>query len=359
LEILALGLAAKESFSPGPAVARLARATPAAIDRAAWTVMAATLSLDAVNLLAGLAPEAAEAFVFGNFRVSLWGAFGASIFVGLTLARDRPTRPPGAPAAALLVHLLLTLFGHDLFAYRTQALSFGLAVVWFGSGFKLRLGAAAAAFAGLTAERLATGSGLYALFEGSNWLTPFDGPTAALDISLKQMALMLAGATGLGPGSLAGLDFPNPEAMHVHSLAYLDAAGGLVAMVTYALLSFSLLFVMGCLILKRLTHGWHAALAIPTWLYLVACQLLTLKRLTSYSDYSQTHGPAFIGGGDTGLEILLLLIFIVAVPAGPSERDGPAGRDGRDGRPVPPGQSAGPPAPTGPSRATDDETAGQ
>jgi hypothetical protein len=321
------------SSKPGLAATTLARVTPASLDGAARSVMFATLALDAANLAVGLAPKVLGGFVLGNLHASLWASLGGAVFFGLTLARGPDFKARGAAVAALSLHLLLTLLGRDDFAFRSQVLCLGFFSVVFGPGLRVRLCAAALATALLAFEGPIMSSGPYALFAGSEWVSPLDDATMTLDMSLKQMIMELSGLWGLGLEMASELDLPDPQAMHLHGLVYLTAAGGLVAAAVFAALDFTLLAAMGWMAVRRLS-GWAASLALPTWLMLAFNQTVSLTYHPGFSRYGPSHGPAFIGGGETGLEILLLSLFIVVAPgvsaeerARPSTASSPRSRE--------------------------------
>ncbi|MDR3204939.1 MAG: hypothetical protein LBV23_09400 [Deltaproteobacteria bacterium] len=248
---------------------------------------------------------------FKFFHPTLWGAFAALVFFSKRLLGEdgKFTFSLGA-SLILALNLSLTILGHDLYAARSEVAVAALWLAFFSKGSKSRLMGPLLVCFYAALEILIKKTSLYHLFEGLYWLNPLDRLTLAFDISLKEAAFYLSSWWGMGLNYLYFMGFPRPDLTYFNAWANISTTVGYGGVIIYGLVLLSLMACLLSLTLKKLTRP-KALLILPAWLLICANQYYALALYLGWRVYGQTHPPAFIGGNETAMEILILTAFIL------------------------------------------------
>jgi hypothetical protein len=271
--------------------------------------MALVLDLAYLGLILGKIPA-----VLIVSRLPLHPSFWGTAAVSLYLAAMLIDRGPGLenmlwPFALVLAHLLLTVLGHDVFACRGLVLVLAAYTLLLCRGLGLRLSGPALAGLYLALEGLILGSGLFGYFHDLDWLNPLSGPALALDYGLKEAIFLTSGFGGLGLQYLARLDLVKPELMHLNGFSYLSAWLGEAGVMAYAFLNLSVMLILVYAVFRFLKERL-AILILPFVCLLASGQYAALLYYLAWRGFGLTHGPAFVGGYDTGLAILVAAVML-------------------------------------------------
>ncbi|MDR2368677.1 MAG: hypothetical protein LBF58_11325 [Deltaproteobacteria bacterium] len=277
-----------------------------------WHMIIAVLVLDILYLFF-IMTKIPPNYVVSRLEVhiSVWG----TIAMALCFAAAFSDRSTGGKSAALVfgattLHLFLTLVGNDLFASRGLAIVLAFCVVFLGAGLWRRLAGPLLAVTYFVIEALVVKSGIFAFFSELNWLNPLRGNVLGYDYALKIAVAQISGLWGMGRESLAGLDFARPDLMYLNGLPYLSALGGDFGVMAYAFLNISTLLVLGWFLFRRLKVPL-AIIVLPFWCLTLVGQYFTLFCYMVFRTYGLTQGPAFIGGYETGMSVLILAMAIL------------------------------------------------
>jgi hypothetical protein len=268
-----------------------------------------------------------------ELHVSYWGALICSVYFAARFGdAGTPGRNAALAFAAALVHLSLTLLGHDKFAARSLAVVLALWTVFLAPGLWRRLAGPVLAGLYFVLEALIVKTGLYGSLSVLDWHRPLEGPLFAYDYSLKIASFEFSGFWGMGRDSLSGLGYLLPDHMHLNGLPYLTVMLGEIGVLAYAFLNIATLIVLSWFIFRRLSEGL-AILLLPPWALLISDQYATLIYYLGWQAYGLTSGPAFIGGHEPGLAVIMLALAVFDPrsrkprPAGLLATDWPGGAE--------------------------------
>ncbi|MDR1298253.1 MAG: hypothetical protein LBO05_12995 [Deltaproteobacteria bacterium] len=299
-----------------------------------WLLMSAVLFLDLVYLVLGLAVP--EGRMFGanlDLHTTLLGTNLAAFFFAAKFG-DKNLTAGGRLLVYLLLsaHIVLISLSRDTFAASALSLVLACWVLVYERGFLRK--AAACCFVVLTfwVVSLLSETGLFDSLFALDWLCPMSGPLLGFDVALKASAYIASGDFGLGPEFVAVLDFPAPGYMVANGLFYLAALWGFYGVQAYSLLTFVVLIALFWIMLRSLALGETRLLA-PFWGLVAANQYVTMALFLGWRAYGRTHGPAFVGGTETGLEILVFFYLLlraikVKTTAGAAPSGGPGDSGG-------------------------------
>ncbi|MDR1486542.1 MAG: hypothetical protein LBT62_00895, partial [Deltaproteobacteria bacterium] len=265
-----------------------------------WSLIILTLSLDVVNLSAGVSDVAPlKTFFINYFHPSLWSGLGAVLFLSPKLSSSY-SKKLLLPLFLVFIHLYLTLLGHDVPSARIQLAVFGVWALIFGQGVKVRVFTLFLIAGFFVSEFLTTNTALFDFFKNCYWINPLTELEMALDLSLKGVAYQSSGRWGFGAEYLSRLDFARPELMFLNGLSYLTVLAGSAGVMVFVLMLLALFFSMAGLALKE-NSPHKAAVVLPAWLFVSVDQFFTVILYIGFRGYGLSHGAAFIGGGELGL----------------------------------------------------------
>jgi hypothetical protein len=276
-----------------------------------WPMMAIVLALDLSYLLSGA--FLANGNMIGaklDFHPTLWGSNAASIFFAVKIREEK-----SSPASVLLtylvlwVHLVMVLLGYDIYSARLLVLVLTCFSLLFSRFVWTRIFSIFFALIYLATEQYVTGTRIFESLYVLDWLCPLSGAALIYDMTLKAAAFYSSGDWGLGLEYLRKMDFAEPTNFILNGLSNFTVVFGYYGLLIYAFLIISVVLLLGWALMKKV--GLNSGLIIlPMWFMALINQYSTLAVFLAFRSYGLTHGPAFVGGVEPGLEIIILFILI-------------------------------------------------